>query len=441
MNMTSARPSAVLLRFAGPILLGATLQQVYGFVNTAIVGRHLGVTALAALGIINTFGGLVFGFIMGFAVGFTVCLSNARGRGDEALFHRYWCGSVWMGLGGGLLLCLCMQLGLNKLLLAMETLPAVAKEVTAFCRVFFFGLILAGVNSVITAVLHALGNSRVPVIVASLVSVINIALDWYLVVQKNMGIAGAAIGSVLCQGITFCMLAGYLYKQFPALLPFWRYRPTAKDVRKLLKTSLPMALQSSFTMVGSMFLQRSINLFGESVTAAFAAVSRLDMVATMTHSAMGTATAIFTAQNNGAKRIDRVKQGIRSALLIVFIASALTSIILLFGGRLLLGSFMSASEVDALAYAQYYLYYLAGLLFVLGWISVFRNAVQGLGDGQFPMLCGIIECIMRIALSLTVTKFFGFPQLCMINPLVWIVICTTLGLYYRKKVNVKGGTA
>lgn len=427
--MTEGAPTRLLLSFAGPVILGSLLTQAYGWINTFIIGQSLGVADLGALGTIGTFTYFIYGFTGGLSIGFTICLSTARGTGDEALFQRYWCGVVCISLASGLLLIVGMQAALAPLLRLMATPADIAPKAESYSRVFFCSLLFYTASTALTAVLHALGDSRLPVVVSTIGCGLNIVLDVLLMLVFKLGLAGAAWTTVISQTLSIAVYLAYLRRNYPHLLRFWRRLPKGADIARLLKTGLPMALQSSFTAVGVMALQRTINAFGTQVAAAFAAVSRLENVATVPHAALGVAAATYTAQNHGAGQPKRIVRGMRAGLALVLGISVAASAILLLFGRGLLGIFISAAEVQVLDYASQYLFYLAVFLPCLGAIAIFRNTVQGLGDGLVPMLVGLLELVLRAALAVLVQQNGTFQQLCQINPTIWVIVTVVLGLW------------
>ncbi len=432
--MTDGRPAMCMARFSMPILLGCVVQQAYGWFNTFVIAQYLGVTALGALGVIGTLQYFINGFIAGMNVGMTIRLSQANGAGEPQAFRRCWAAALWIAGGCGLALALLMQLGLSTVLTAMNTPAEVLPEAMVYSRIYFLALPFSGMSGAVTSALYAKGESRAPLLVTMLTCAVNILLDWVLLVRLKMGIQGAALGTVLVAALTLCVYARILARSFPELLYLRGVRATLAEIRRVVGLGLPMALQSSFTSVGVMVLQSGINALGANVTAAFAAVSRVENFSTITHATLGTAVATFTAQNYGARKMDRVRGGVRAALIMVLAASLVTSGLIFLLGKPVLGLFIPREATEVMAYALYDLRYLGWLLWALGCIAVFRNVVQGLGDGVLPMSVGIMECVLRSGLTLWAMRAGGFREICLINPAIWMIVFLVLGYACRARL-------
>ena len=336
-DLTEGKPMKLVLSFAAPLLLGMLFQQFYSFVDTAIVGRYLGAAKLAAVGATGSVNFLVIGLCLGFCSGFAIPIAQAFGAKDEHEVRR----SVWhaavLSAGLSLLFGLAATLLCKPLLRLMNTPEEILESSAAYIRIIFAAIPCCVLYNMASGILRALGDSRTPVVFLVLASLVNIILDLFLIIACGMDVAGAAVATAVSQLIAGLGCLAVMIRRFPILkLTGEDRRFSMKRARSMLGVGLPMGLQFSITAIGSVVVQWSVNGLGVDAVAAVSAASKLGMFFACVFDALASTMATFAGQNTGARKLDRVSQGMRSAsvLGIIYCVLALV-VVLLFGDRML----------------------------------------------------------------------------------------------------------
>lgn len=409
-DLTKGKPAGLILRFALPLMLGSVCQQLYTMVDTAIVGQFLGVDALASLGAADWLNWLVLGIVVGFADGFSILVSHRFGARDEQELRKSVAMIILLALGIAAALTVCSHLALRPVLQALNTPEKIIDGSVEYLRVIFFGILVVMTYNVMAALLRALGNSRTPLFAMLTASVVNIALDLLFVLVFHWGIAGAAIATVIAQ-VCSCLFCLRALMKIRILRPEKKdWKPDRTVIFQLLRMGLPTAFQNTIIAVGGMAVQYVINGFGVIFVAGFTATNKLYGLLELAATSFGSAVAAFTGQNLGARRIDRIRGGIRSAVWMALLTSfGITGIMLLLG-RPILSLFVSGTpeEIEAvLSVAYQYLTIMALFLSILYMLHVHRSGLMGLGDTVTPMLSGIMEMIMRVGTIWLLPRLVG----------------------------------
>ena len=433
-DMTTGNPVKLILLFSIPLLIGNIFQQFYSMVDTIIVGRFIGVEALAAVGTTSSMVFLVNGFVMGLTSGFAVLISQKYGAKDEVGVKEAVASSIILSIIATILVTFISVLSAKPLLTLMNTPSNILKDASTYIIILYAGNIAIIFYNMMAAILRALGDSKTPLYFLIVSSVLNIILDLVLIINFKMGVAGAAYATVISQGVSAILCVIYTYKRYKILrLKKDDFKVKKKYYRKHLKVGIPMALQFSITSIGIMTVQSAINIFGSTVIASYAASSKVLQLVMQPATTLGVTMATYCGQNIGAKRYDRIKEGVKKCVQISIITSVISAIILIFLGKYFVMMFVSNPDAEILSYAQQVLNISAIFFIPLGLIFVYRNALQGIGDSFIPMMAGVYELVARAVVAFTLPKVLEFMGICLADPVAWFAAVIPLAYTYYKR--------
>ena len=410
----------LLLRFSLPMLVGNIFQQFYSMVDAMIVGRFVGVDALAAVGATGGMSFLVLGFVIGLANGFCVVVSQRFGARDEAGLRRCVAMTMLLSLIVTAVATAASFLGTEPMLRAMNTPENIFSDSAAYIGIIFLGLGASLFYNLFSGLLRAVGDSKTPLYFLCLSSALNVVLDLLFVVTFSMGVAGAAWATILSQGVSALLCLVYMLKKFPILRTGradWAWH--GPMVRRLARMGIPTALSNSVTAIGCMILQVTINGFGSTVVAAYTAASKVEQLTTQPTFTFGLAAATFTAQNAGAGKLDRVKDGVRKATVLNLIAGLAAAVVVWLFAAPITTWFVDPGETAVIAASVQFLNIEAVFILALGVLFVYRNALQGLGNAVMPLISGGVELAMRLAAAILLSRFLGYVGVCLANPVAW----------------------
>lgn len=432
-DMTKGRPAGLILRFALPLMIGNIFQQLYTTVDAIVVGKGVGVEALAALGSAEWPNWLVTGLVIGFTQGFSVRISQRFGAEDWKGLRKMTAMSVWLALGIAIAATAVSLICSRPMLLALKTDPAVLEQALSYLRVLFAGIpVIMGYN-VLSSILRALGDSRTPLAAMVLAASINIVLDLVFVMVFHWGVVGAAAATVFAQfcSCVFCFLAIRRISCLKMSREDWRLDWSA--VWDLVRLGSPTAFQNGVIGIGGLAVQYVINGYGFLFVAGFTATNKVYGILEIAASSFGYSMSTFAGQNLGAGQVSRIRSGVRiGALMSVATAAIIAALMLLFG-RFILSLFISgdpAQTEEVLRIAYHYLAYMCVTLPLLYLLWIYRSALMGLGDTFFPMVSGIAELAMRMAMVLFMPHVIGMEAIYMAEPAAWIGALAILSSVY-----------
>ncbi len=435
MDMTKGNPVRLILTFMGPLIIGNIFQQLYTMVDTAIVGTFVGVDALAAVG---ATGGLVFliiGFVMGLTQGMGVIISQRFGANDEEGIKQSIGMSYLISTIAVVVLTVLSLLVTKPLLEIMNTPANIMNDSLTYITIIFLGIGATFLYNLVAAILRALGDSKTPLYFLMFASVLNIVLDLVFIINFNMGVAGAALATVLSQGIGGLLCFIYMIRKFELVkLGRHHFKYSALLVKELLNISIPMALQYSITSIGVILVQGAINAFGSVTVAAYTAAIRVEGLIIQPSIALGTAVATYCAQNLGAHNFDRIREGVKKGAIITIGMNIIGALLIAAFSAPIIELFISEQVNEVIPLAQQYLFTAACFYPVLGILFLYRFALQGLGNGTAPMFSGFIELAMRTAIAFTLPATLGYPGICLASPAAWIGAAVWLVYSYRKTI-------
>jgi putative MATE family efflux protein len=416
-----------------PVLLGNLFQQFYSIADIVIVGKFLGVQALASVGSTGALSFLVIGFVIGVSSGFGIPVANFFGSGDMPAVRKCIFNILIASAALTAVITVLTASFTGALLEAMNTPEDIYEGAYTYIRIIF--LYLGGIMlyNVLASIARAVGDSKTPLYFLIMSSVLNIGMDLLFIAAFKMGIAGAALATAFSQLISGILCLIYMYVNFKELRP--RKENCALDmrlVRHLLYMGLPMALQFSITAIGSVILQSAVNSFGSLAVAAITAGSKVQMMLAQPMEALGASIAMYVSQNIGAKRLDRVRSGIKSSLFMAVSFSMVSCFIANAWGRTISLLFISPDQVEILLGVKQYLFAVSIFFWALGVLLLLRNAIQGLGYALPAMMAGVFELAARTLMAFISVRWFGFQAVVFSNSAAWIFACLILIPLYLK---------
>ncbi len=405
-NMTEGKVSKLILAFFFPMLVTNMLQQLYSAADTAIVGKGLGDNALAAVGNMSSLTFLIIGFSMGLSNGFSVLIGQSFGAGDYRRLRKTTAASIKLAALITIILTTVSLLFLRPVLGILRTDSIIMKDSLIYGYIIFGGLAAAIAYNMCSGILRALGDSRTPLTAIIISTLINIFLDAFFIFVLKTGVEGAAAATVLAQVISAAVCFSKLRRLDILRLNREDFAPDPGLSGCLLKNGIPMALMNSITAVGCMVIQYFVNGLGVAYTSAYSACSRFINMFMQPACTAGFTMSAFTSQNYGAKKYDRIKEGLRICLVIAFISYLIFGSVMVFFPSQICAVMLNGREQISLA-AQY-LPVSGFMMIFLDMLFVFRSGVQGMSYPFIPMCSGILEMVMRISVIAIFVPKIGF---------------------------------
>ena len=422
-DLTEGRPMKLILSFALPMLFGVLFQQLYSFVDTAVVGRFLGAERLAAVGATGSVNFLVIGLCLGLCSGFSIPIAQAFGARDEKEVRRCVWHAVVLSTVLSIVFAVLSTVLCRPLLRLMNTPEEILDASARYISIIFAAIPCCILYNMAGGILRSLGDSRTPVIFLVVASLVNIALDLFLIIVCGMDVAGAAVATAVSQLLSGIGCVVVMIRRFPILhlnREDRRFDPAL--ARKMLGTGLPMGLQFSITAIGSVVVQWSVNGLGVNAVAAISGAAKLSMFFACVFDALASTMATYAGQNMGARKLDRIHQGLRctSVMGIAYCVAAF-GVAALFA-RPLLGLFIDAEAAPkVMDMGTRYLMINAAFYIPLLFVNIVRLSIQGMGFTRVAMLAGLSEMVARTVVALFVVPALGFTGACLANPAAWIM--------------------
>ena len=420
-DITKGSPMRLILGFAVPLLFGLVFQQFYSMVDAVIVGHYLGVDSLAAVGATGSVNFLIIGFCMGVCNGFAIPIAQEFGAKHEGELKRFVANSVWLSIVFAVVITITVSLLCRPILQLMRTPVNIINGSYDYIIIIFLGIPVVFLYNMTAAILRSLGDSKTPVVFLVLAAVMNIFLDVFCIVILPMGVAGAAVATVVSQAVAGLACLIYMRKKFTILkLSREECRWNRNYVSKLCNMGIPMGLQYSITAIGSVILQSAVNGIDSNAVAAVTAGSKVSMLLVCPFDALGSTMATYGGQNVGAGDLDRVDRGLKDCTKLGFLYSLIAlGAVFLFGKQLLL-LFLDAEEEQIIANAYYFMRISALFYFPLALVNIVRFLIQGMGFSKLAVFAGAFEMLARGLAGFLLVPVFGFVAVCLASPLAWI---------------------
>lgn len=420
-EMTSGASFPLILNFTLPLLLGNLLQQTYSLMDAAIVGKYLGINALASVGASTSVVFLILGFCTGCCSGFSIPVAQKFGARDYVTMRRFI--SVSLKISGVMSVAIAIITSLlcAFILRTMQTPENIFDGAYIYLLITFIGIPCTFYYNLLSGIIRALGDSKTPFWFLLLSAVLNIILDLFCIIVLGWGVAGAAIATVFSQGVSSVLCYIYMNRKYEILKTTPSERRFRSDIaRQLLGIGVPMGLQFSITAIGSIMLQSSNNALGTACVAAFTAAMRVKMFFMCALDSLGIAMATYSGQNYGAGKPVRIWQGIKSSyvMMLVYVA-AINIVIWCFAEKFAL-LFIDPSETEVIKDTALFLHINLSFFPLLGSLIILRYTIQGAGYTKLAMFSGVSEMVARIMVSLVVVPLFGYLGVCYGDPTAWL---------------------
>ncbi len=411
----------LILGFTVPLLFGFLFQQFYSLADTVIVGRILGVKPLAAVGATGAVNFLIIGFCMGVCSGFGIPIAQKFGAKDEEGLRKFVANSVYLAAAFAITMTIVVVAFCRPILEVMRTPADIIDDAYRYIVIIFCGIPVTYLYNLLAAYIRSLGDSKTPVLFLTLASLLNIVLDLIFILVFGMGVEGAALATVISQLVSGICCFFYMIKRFEILrLKKEDWKADAYFMKLLCAMGLPMGLQYSITAIGSVILQTSVNTLGSTVVAVVTAGNKIGMFFCCPFDAMGNTMATYGGQNVGAKKLDRVNEGMKNCILLGIIYSFIALVVIYLFGKSIAMLFIDGKEIAILGDVQKYLLYNASFYIPLALVNIIRFMIQGLGFSKFAVIAGVCEMVARGVVGALLVPVFGFTAACLASPLAWI---------------------
>lgn len=438
-EMTSGAPLPLILNFTLPLLLGNLLQQTYSLVDAAIVGKFLGINALASVGASSSVIFLILGFCNGCCGGFGIPIAQKFGAHDYSTMRKYVWASLKLTTVMSVLIAIVTSLLCAFILRTMRTPENIFYDAYLYLLITFIGVPCTFFYNLFSCIIRALGDSKTPFWFLLFSTILNILLDLFCILVLGWGVAGASIATVVSQGLSAFLCYHYMMRKFEILqaTPFER-RFDRRLALNMLGIGVPMGLQFSITAIGSIMLQSANNALGTACVAAFTSAMRIKMFFLCPLESLGMAMATYCGQNYGAGKPERIWSGIKASFLLMGVYVVANFVILWFGAKYMALLFVSAAEVEIIKDTELFLHVAATFFPTLGLLCILRYSIQGVGYTTLAMLSGVSEMIARILVSVLAVPAFGYIAVCFGDPTAWMaadlfLVPTFIVIYRRLK--------
>jgi len=430
-ELTSGNPAKVIFAFSVPIIIGNLFQQLYSMIDTIIVGRTIGVDAIAALGSTSYISTLIIGFMSGLTNGFSIITARHYGAGDSVKMRRSVAGTIIIGLVVSAILTVSSIFFIKPFMRLLNTPADIFDEAYSYISVTLFFMVTAMLYNMSAGVLRAVGDSITPLVFLIISSGMNVGLDILFITKFGMGVAGAAYATIISQTLSFILCCIYIVIRFPYLIPkAEEFKITWAEVWELFSMGLSLALMFSLVEVGSLILQRAINNFGTQTIAAHTAARKISSILMLPYTAFGSACATYCSQNIGAGRPDRAGKGVKSSIVMAWVWSAAAVIIGYVFSPYIVSWIAGTDEQYIVDLASKYMRVNTPFYFVLAVLIVLRSSLQGLGRKAVPVASSIIEMVGKAVIAFTAAPALGYFGVMISEPIVWIFMTILLIIGY-----------
>ncbi|WP_194189894.1 MATE family efflux transporter [Clostridium chrysemydis] len=427
-----------LIIFAIPLFISNLFQQLYNTVDIMIVGNYLGDTSLAAIGASAAVYELLVGFALGTGSGLSIVTARSYGSKDEELVKKSVAGSLVIGIFISVIIMVISKLFLYPLLELLNTPKNIIDESYSYISTVTMFVSVMFLYNLCASALRAVGNSMMPLIFLIISSVINIFLDILFITRFDMGIKGAAVATVIAQGISGLLCVIYIYKKCPVLIPKREHFKFDKELYKdLLGQGLSMGVMLMIVSAGTVILQTAINNLGYLIIAGHTAARKLNSFAMIPVSSLSMSLATFVSQNKGADQGRRIRDAVKYANLISVLWGILVTIVLLFTAPILMKILSGSTESTVIENGTRYLLINSPFYAVLGILLNLRNSLQGIGEKVLPLVSSVIELVGKIVFVILLIPTLGYFGVIICEPVIWCLMCIQLAYAFYKNNYIK----
>ena len=426
-TLTEGTPWKQILLFSIPIFWGNVFQLLYSLVDTKIVGSTLGTEALAAVGSVSTLHTLMTGFLNGLTLGFSLITAMCFGAKNRKRLKKTFAAAISLGVLTTLALVLMLMIFLHPVLNLLHVPQAQFEMAYAYISVLIVGLFATLFYNLCANTLRAIGDALTPLIFLIVATVSNIGLDYLFILGFQMGVQGAAYATVLAQLLSVVLCLIRIFRKFPILhIQKEDFRFDRELMAEMYKSGLSMGLMSCLVGIGTILLQSAINTLGTTVIVAHTAARKVFELVSLPNSVLGSAMATYCGQNYGARRFDRIRQGIRASLIIAAVWAVVVFLICHTIEGKLIQFVASTTNPDVIYWGSTYLKVDMSFIVICGVIVILRNSMQGFGDRVIPVFSSCIELAGKIIFAFVFAPMFAYWGIIWAEPMVWIAMVIPL---------------
>lgn len=417
-DLTKGKTTPIILKFFFPMLLTNMLQQIYTIADTMIVGKGLGDDPLAAVGNMSSLTFFIIGFSLGLTNGFSVSIAQAYGAKNTEGLRKSVAASIMLSAVITVILTAVSMIFLRPVLEILQTSEIIMADSLLYGYIIFGGLVTTIAYNLCASILRALGDSKTPFIAIVFSTIFNIVFNWVSIYVLNMGVEGPAAVTIISQLISAAICYAKLRKIEDIRLSRKHFRENLAICLDLLKNGIPMAIMNSITAVGCMMVQYFVNGMGVAFTSAYSACSKYINLFMQPACTAGITMSSFTSQNFGAKKYGRIAEGFKVCMAIALITYIIFGSVMVFFPRFLASMMLNGEQQIELAMG--YLVRSGVMIFAVDFLFVVRSGCQGLGKPLFPMISGIVEMVMRVAVIILFTDKIGFSATSYAEIAAWV---------------------
>ncbi len=438
-DLTRGAPVKLMLMFSIPLLIGNIFQQFYNIADIIIVGRTLGMDALAAVGAVSPLFFLIMFIIVGLTSGFSVITGQRFGAKDYRGVRRSVTMSTILSFLFTAAFTIICAIFMHQLLFLMNVPANIYQDAFWYIEIVVLGLFVANFYNLLANIIRALGDSMTPLYCLIVASILNILLALTFIIEFHWGVPGSAIALVLSQAVSGLLCVWYVKRHFPILHLkksdwIFDWKNDYKFAIEHLKVGIPMAVQFTILGLSILIIQSVCNTFGANIIAAFTAALRIEQIATLPMISFGVALASYVAQNFGAGHFSRIRYGVKRASLINVGLSIFMAFIMHFWGGHFVRIFVGSGNEHVVKIAHDYLFISSLFYFFLAQIFIYRNALQGLGRAVIPMLASVGELVMRSFAAVFLAVRIGYFGVFYAGPIAWVTASLVLAIGYYSTI-------
>jgi len=420
-DMTSGKPIKLIWNFTIPLLIGNLFQQLYNMADTFIVGRTIGVHALASVGSTGSIIFLILGFANGLTAGLAIPLAQRYGAKDYLGVKRSFYVSILISAVVAILLTILSMIFCRQILEVMQTPAEIIDGAYDYLMVIFAGIFSSMAFNLLSNIFRSIGDAKTPLYFLVIACIMNIILDVVFIAGFGMGVEGAGYATVLSQIFSALACILYIWKKIPILrLNSKDFVAESSDVREHVRISFPMAFQSSIIAIGAIIIQITLNQLGATAVAAYTAAQKIDQVAILPMMSFGVTMATFVAQNYGAKKYDRIWRGVRDCIKLSLTFAISVGIILNLFSPIFIRAFVGVGHEEVVELGAIYFITNGTMYSLLSLLFIYRYTLQGVGKTFTPTVAGIMELCMRAFAAVVLSNLYGYTGATMANPLAWL---------------------
>ena len=420
-DMTSGKPIKLIWNFTIPLLIGNLFQQLYNMADTFIVGRTIGVHALASVGSTGSIIFLILGFANGLTAGLAIPLAQRYGAKDYLGVKRSFYVSILISAMVAILLTILSIIFCRQILEIMQTPVEIIDGAYDYLMVIFAGIFSSMAFNLLSNIFRSIGDAKTPLYFLVIACIMNIILDVVFIAGFGMGVEGAGYATVLSQIFSALACILYIWKKIPILrLNSKDFVAESSDVREHVRISFPMAFQSSIIAIGAIIIQITLNQLGATAVAAYTAAQKIDQVAILPMMSFGVTMATFVAQNYGAKKYDRIWRGVRDCIKLSLTFAISVGIILNLFSPIFIRAFVGVGHEEVVELGAIYFITNGTMYSLLSLLFIYRYTLQGVGKTFTPTVAGIMELCMRAFAAVVLSNLYGYTGATMANPLAWL---------------------